>query len=757
MLGLNQNKIDIQDILYGGFAGQMPLPELLQPDSPNLLLSGSKLCQNPSEIKKPEVISYSEAISATMSGETDIRPRVYDSISKDYLLVDTGSMCSVTKPASNATVRPDLLLESVDGTNIPCFGTKPLSLRLGRKEYHIDTVVSNTTDNILGMDFINKYGFEFRRGEFGDLYLYDPKANISIWCQFVKTNNKLPRTASLKLASTFTTPESASLEPWSHPSLDVFAVSAINTSDTKNQKPIAQPYKQLLDKYPTILHPNFTDVKHSVRHTVNTGDTLPIRSKARPLLPGSPKAINGKAAWDEMVRLGIVEKVNAADHNFWSFPLVLQTKADGSERPCGDFRLLNDVTIQEAGQLPDINHFASSIKKSKIFSKVDLSKAFHFIPIRDEDQNKCCVNTPWGLFKFKRMAFGLKNAPITFAKFAEEVFSGIPNLYVYLDDLLLYTDTHEHHLQVLEQVFQRLDQYGLALALPKCVFGQTEVDFLGYRINNKGITPLSNKTQSIVDFPKPTTQKQLLKFLGMLNFYRKTLPSLKNQENRQVTPAEILQPLYRAATLKMQKKHFESYWSENKLDQSFSNAKLLLKNCITLSYPNPNNPLALSCDASDLAVGAVLEEYQDGEWKPIGFWSRHLPPSKQQWSCFRRELLAIQGGIRNFKQDIYGRELIIFTDHRSILGAMASPNLQVNDPVASRALSEIAQYSQDIRYKPGKLNLLADALSRPSGTPPGLAYCPEVDVVASVKKLVTTELAPSKILQAQEGCQSMPG
>ena len=168
----------------------------------------------------------------------------------------------------------------------------------------------------------------------------------------------------------------------------------------------------------------------------------------------------------------------------------------------------------------------------------------------------------------------------------------------------------------------------------------------------------------------------------MLNFYRKTLPNL-TQNNKTRTPAEILQPLYTAATTTIQKGKFEDYWKEKHLDTSFADAKLLLEKCITLTYPNPANPLALSCDASSLAVGAVLEELQDGNWRPIGMWSKHLPPSKQAWSIFRRELYSIQQGIRHFLPDIIGRELTVFTDHKSILGAIKSPNLQVNDPIAS--------------------------------------------------------------------------
>ena len=178
----------------------------------------------------------------------------------------------------------------------------------------------------------------------------------------------------------------------------------------------------------------------------------------------------------------------------------------------------------------------------------------------------------------------------------------------------------------------------------------------------------------------------------MLNFYRKTLPNLTDVTETK-TPADLLQPLYTAATIKMQKKEFASYWSSNNLLKSFNDAKTLLRNCVTLSYPNPKNPLSLSCDESATSVGAVLEEFQDGQFKPLGFWSKHLPKSKQNWSCFKRELLAIQAAIRHFLKDIYGRELTIWTDHKSILGAITSPNWQVNDPVASRQLLEISQYS----------------------------------------------------------------
>ena len=381
----------------------------------------------------------------------------------------------------------------------------------------------------------------------------------------------------------------------------------------------------MLKEFPELLTPNFTEVKHKVVHSIPIGDATPRRSKARPLLPNSPKAINGKAAWMQMVEMGIVEKVVADEQNYWSAALHLQTKSDGSERPCGDFRTLNEVTITDAYVLPNLNDFTNQIKDSKVFSRIDMSKAFHYIPIRKEDQLKVCVNTPWGLFvnKFVRMPFGVKNVPAIFQRLSEEVLDGIPGTYVYLDDVLVFNKDRETHPKIVRQIFQRFVDYGLALALPKCHFAANEVEFLGYKPNKNGITPLPNKIQSIQDFPEPKTQKSLLKFLGMLNFYRKTLPNLKKKD-KILTPAEVLQGLYTAATLKMPKQQFDSYWVENKLSDTFRDAKQLLLNCCTLMFPNPSNPLAISCDASDKAVGAVLEEFQDGIWKPLGFWSKHL-------------------------------------------------------------------------------------------------------------------------------------
>lgn len=729
----------------------MPTPDISNDDI--IVSDDPKPSQNHStvssvEINDENVIPSHQALNFLDDPEVDIRPRFYDHISKQWILLDTGAQVSIAPPQEGDTLDPHLRLEAVDGSNLPCYGKKNMSVRIGRKTYHQNIFISNTSEVIFGMDFIMKNKIEFFWGEFGDYYMYDRKSQTRTLLQFIKIPKQtLPRACAVKVVASSSLSHHNS--PW-----QAFQAAAVDSITAQNPLPNTIPpkYQQLINKYPEILTPDFTKVKHNVVHAIDTSDNTPIRTKVRPLLPGSPKAVAGKAAWDQMIQYGIVEKIKATETNYWSSGLHLQSKPDGTERPCGDFRKVNERTVQDAYNLPNLNQFTNHIKKSKFFSKIDILKAFHFVPIKESDQLKTCVATPWGIFKFKRMAFGLRNAPMSFQKFINEVLEDIPNCYAYLDDILLFSDTEDSHLDLVEKVFRRLAEYGLAIALPKCKFQAAEVDFLGYKVNNTGVSPLSYKLDSIKAFPQPQTQKQLLRFLGMLNFYRKTLPNIKKGD-KLVTPADILQKLYTAATIKMPKQKFNSYWIENDLNQSFEDAKELLTKCVTLTFPDPKNPLALSCDASDKAIGGVLEELQGGQWRPLGFWSRFLSPSQRNWSIFRRELLSIQKSIRHFLPDIYGRDLTVFTDHKSILSAITAPALQQNDPVASRQLLEISNFTHDIRFKPGKYNLTADQMSRPIGVPPGNAYVP--DSIASLKQIITEEISPFKIVQEQQKCPEL--
>ena len=371
--------------------------------------------------------------------------------------------------------------------------------------------------------------------------------------------------------------------------------------------------------------------------------------------------------------------------------------------------------------LPELASFKDQIAESCIFSKVDLTKAFHQLLIHKDDRKYTAVNTQWGMFQFRRLSMGLQNSGQSFQRLVDSVLKDIPGSFCYLDDILVYHKSKSDHLKTLEVIFERLSKAGLSINLSKCEFGVPKLDYLGYTIDKEGLRPIEKKVDAIQNFPEPLKQKQLLGFLGALNYYRASLPSLEpvDSNSKARTPVEVLDPLYKLATCQIPKKvKFVDVWNNSKIvQQSFKDAKRLLQMAVTLNYPRPNAPLALTTDASKLSLGATLDQWVDGSWRPLGMWSKALKPVQQGYTTYKRELLAIKLGLRHFNKDINGRRLCIFTDHRPLIGSFASPDLQAHDPQALNAINEIAQWTSDIRHKPGRDIPIADWLSRVKNQP----------------------------------------
>ena len=172
---------------------------------------------------------------------------------------------------------------------------------------------------------------------------------------------------------------------------------------------------------------------------------------------------------------------------------------------------------------------------------------------------------------------------------------------MYLDDILVFSRTLKDHMHTLERIFKRLEENGLAISLKKCRFGEQSIEFVGYNISREGVQPLPRKLHAISSFPAPQKQKHLLGFLGTINYYRRSLPQLKGK-----TAAEILQPLYTAATKQLQRKSFVAHWQENDLDKAFGETKELLMKAVELVHPDTSAPIALTTDASKTAIGGVL-------------------------------------------------------------------------------------------------------------------------------------------------------
>ena len=394
-------------------------------------------------------------------------------------------------------------------------------------------------------------------------------------------------------------------------------------TESEEKKEEHEPkYLKMLAKYPDVLKPNFKQAKtkHGIEHKIITSGP-PCIAKTHPLLPGSPKADKGYEAWKELEELGIVEKIPPGTPVRWSSALHLQPKSSGGYRPCSDFRQVNDQTEPDGYPLPNLRHFTHKLKGSRVFSKIDLIKAFHQIPIAKEDQMKTATKTPWGVYFYKRLAMGLSSSAQSFQRLLDHVLDGVEGCFVYLDDIMLYTANQNQHDKVLEEVLSRLNNAGLSIALDKCKFAKESIDYLGYKVTKDGIKPLGRKIDCIQKFPTPIKQKELLHYLGAVNYYRASLGNLPGGGyTKPRSAAEVLMPLYQLATCQIGKKSsFKEIWEGSKIIQeAFEDSKKMLIRAINLNFPDPQAPLALTCDASLVAMGATLEQYVGGCWRPLG-------------------------------------------------------------------------------------------------------------------------------------------
>lgn len=580
---------------------------------------------------------------------------VVDKNSKHKFLIDTGSdLCCFPRRLLRERRSPvNYDLCAANGSRIKTYGFLTLNLNLGlRRNFLWRFIVADVDLPIIGSDFLAHY-------------------------------HLLPDCRTKHIVDFSTGLQAQGL---SHPSSQS-SVKAVQDSSS---------FSALVAEFPEITRPPGLPriIKHETVHHIRTTPGPPVSSKVRRLGPEKLKI--ARKEFDDMLQAGTTRPSESP----WSSPLHLAPKSDSSWRPCGDFRALNARTIPDRYPVRHIHDATFYIDGCTVFSKIDLVKAYQQIPVAKEDICKTAIITPFGLFEFPFMTFGLRNAGQTFQRFIDEVLHGLDFCFVYMDDILVYSRSKEEHERHLRIIFERLAKYGLVINVKKCIFGVSEVPFVGYIISADGIRIPEERVKVIREYPLPKTAKGLRRFLGMLNFYRRLLPHA----------SEFEAPLHDAISNPILKGTQPITWTPE-LEEAFQTCKNCISSAVLLVHPRTGAPLGLFTDASNHSVGACLQQLVVNVWQPLAFFSKKMSLKESSWPAYYRELLAIHAAIQHFRHLLEGHTFTIYTDHKPLIYAFQQKREKL-PPIQLNQLSFISEFSTDIQHIKGTENVVADTLSR---------------------------------------------
>ena len=397
---------------------------------------------------------------------------------------------------------------------------------------------------------------------------------------------------------------------------------------------------------------------------------------------------------NEMLEQGIVEPSNS----IWHSPVVLVKKKDGSYRFAVDYRQLNKITKPIAHPLPRLESVFDAIGavNAQYFTSIDLASSYWQIPMDPATKHKSAFITHDGIYEFNRMAFGLKNAPMSFQFFISQQMHGLnwKHVLCYIDDILIFSKTFEDHLEHISQVFQRLKEAKLTLKPSKCHFAVPKVTYLGHNISKSGIELDPSNTNAVRTFPVPKNQRDVRSFLGLANFYRRFCKDF----------AKIATPLN-----KLLQKGITWKWTEEAQD-AFEKLKECLITAPMLHYPDLNSSFCLTTDASDVSLGYILSQKDsNNKDRVVAYGGRSLRPDERKWTVTEKECLAVVEGIKAYREYLSHRPFTVYTDHKALqwLNNMKDPSNRLG-----RWALKLQEYQYTVVHKEGRKNGNADALSR---------------------------------------------
>ena len=445
-----------------------------------------------------------------------------------------------------------------------------------------------------------------------------------------------------------------------------------------------------------VLH-SFEDVlcpkpgrTNELSFTIDTGDHAPLCGKRWRIPPKWLGEVRRQV--DELLELGIIVPSKSP----WVSSVVTVRKKDGGVRICVDYRSINACTQADPYPMPLIEDILDTLAPAQFISKIDLNKGFHQIPIKTEDAEKTAFFTPWGKFHFVVMPFGVKNGPATFQRLMDRLLhQDLDIARVYIDDIAVFSPSWETHCADLARVLGRLRQAGLTANLSKCQFGQTTCEFLGHLVGKGKVSPSALKVKAVQDFVFPRTKRQVRQFLGLTGYYRRFIPKYAEHAYHLTEATRKLAP--------------DRVKQNSALLAEFNYLKDHLCAMPLLTLPVPSDSFIVQTDASGVGLGAVLSVVRKEGELPVAFHSRKLQPRERRYSASELECLAVVDSINHFGSYLIPQEFVVETDHKALTHLMTAT--QHNGRLARWAL-QLQPYSLSIRYRAGKDNANADALSR---------------------------------------------
>lgn len=474
---------------------------------------------------------------------------------------------------------------------------------------------------------------------------------------------------------------------------DISTLPQEDFSLTESQRKELEEVKSLFK----VANSEYLDSTNLVKHRIELKEEFknrsPIRINPYPFSPTVQKKMN--EALEKMLRQGVIEKGKSD----WCLPTVPVIKPTGEVRLCLDARRLNERTQRDAYPLPHQDRILGRLGPCKYLSTIDLSQAFLQIPLHEDSKKYTAFSVLGkGLFQFTRLPFGLVNSPATLAKLMDEVLGYgelEPGVFIYLDDIVIVSESFESHLESLREVSRRLVRANLSINIEKSKFCLSELPYLGYILSREGLRPNAERVEAIINYERPQSVRALRRFLGMANYYRRFLHNFSS----------ITAPL----TNLLKNKPKGVVWS-TEAEQAFNQIKESLITAPILSNPNFDLPFCIQADASDQAIASILtQQFAEGE-KVIAYFSQKLNPAQQRYKIAEKEGLAVMASIEKFRCYVEGSHFTVITDSSALTYIMQGK--WKSSSRLSRWSIELQQYDFEIKHRRGKDNIIPDALSR---------------------------------------------